>query len=234
MNETENADLKKEISRLNQIITVLLKQNDMLEKENSYLKTGAATSGLSFSNPKTGVGVPDSGISNPKIMVGDSGFGNSNDKIWAGNTDIGNSNDKIVVGNTGIWNSDPKTWEGNTGVWNPNPKTEVGKTENTVDIPALIPAEGVNVSILSQKLKRAGFLTVNRDGLRTASILLLHFYNKGKGDYPTLRKLTGLSEGGLAKAIMALKKRGLIHRPAYREFGLSAAALEVIRAAFAQ
>jgi hypothetical protein len=63
--------------------------------------------------------------------------------------------------------------------------------------------------------------------------MLIHFHNKGRGDYPELRKLTGLSEGGVGKMIMSLKKRGLIQRTGYQQFGLTVKTTEFLQKCFA-
>jgi hypothetical protein len=40
--------------------------------------------------------------------------------------------------------------------------------------------------------------------------VLLHFYHKGKGGYAELHKLIKLSEGGVGKLVMSLKKRRMV------------------------
>ncbi len=218
MSEAEIADLKKEAGRLNQIISILLKQNELLENEISYLKTGGASPGFSISNEKKMVGVPD--------------FGNSNEKIWVGNTESWNPDNKMLVGNTEAGNSNDKITVGNTEVWNSDPKIRVGiPEEKTAHSNIIAPVPNYNWAFAA-RLRKNGFLTVNGKGLRNIGTLLIHFYNKGRGDYPTLRKITGLSKGGLAKTIMSLKKRGVIHRTAYKEYALSEPMRNFIAEAF--
>jgi len=48
--------------------------------------------------------------------------------------------------------------------------------------------------------------------------IILHTYNGGSCTHKELKKLTGLSEGGIAKTIMSMKKRGLITRQKFQLF----------------
>jgi DNA-binding IclR family transcriptional regulator len=72
---------------------------------------------------------------------------------------------------------------------------------------------------------------VHTSAVTNASKLLLHFHNKGAGDYKELRKLTGLSNFGLAKYIRSLKKRGLIERDGWQKFKLTGHAVGLLEKA---
>lgn len=218
MNENENAELRKEISRQNQIIAGLLKLNEVLENEIANLKTSKSISPTTFSDPI--------------FMDGNNRTENADHNIENGINTKNNADQINMVRKSDTENSYHKMLDGINSGANPPSKTEVGISTVTNGHFTLIPIDGPTVSTLSAKLKRAGFLTVNSDGLRTAASLLLHFYNKGRGDYRTLRKLTGLSTDGLAKTIMALKKRGAITRTAYQEFTVSASLSQLIQTTF--
>jgi hypothetical protein len=62
--------------------------------------------------------------------------------------------------------------------------------------------------------------------------VLLHFYHKGKGGSAELHKLTKLSEGGVGKLVMSLKKRRMVYTISYRQYGLSPAALNMLLKAY--
>ena len=218
MNENKIADLRKEISRQNQIIAGLLKLNEVLQKEISDLKTSRPISPTAFSDPIFMDGNNQTANADHNIEDGINTKDNADQINTVRKSDTEIAYQQIMVGiNSGA---------------NPSSKTEVGISTITNGHYTLIPIDGATVSTLSAKLKRAGFLTVNSDGLRTAASLLLHFYNKGRGDYRTLRKITGLSTDGLAKTIMALKKRGAITRTAYQEFTVSANLSQLIQTTF--
>lgn len=70
--------------------------------------------------------------------------------------------------------------------------------------------------------------TASVDGLRNTTNILLQLSANKKNSYKDLRNLTGLSEDGMAKRIMAMKKAGLIVRTGFQQYALTAKALECI------
>lgn len=218
MSEEENSYLRKEISRLNQIITVLLEQNEVLKREISYVKNYIAAKTADNSNEKIFIGEGNIPVSNEKISIGENNNPYSYDKINIGEENIIPSYEEIIRG-IGI-------------VPSSNDKTNIGKGNDVKPLPEVWAIDDGSVRLVSKRLKEVGLRNVKKMGKRNISKLLLHFHNKGKGSYAELRKLTGLSEGGLAKLIMSLKKRGLIHRSAYQQFELGATAKQLLENAY--
>ncbi len=70
----------------------------------------------------------------------------------------------------------------------------------------------------------------NSTKLNVAKILV-HIYNKRESSYMKLRKLTDLSEGGLGKLMILIRRKGLIHRTAYQQFAPTEKALQLMREA---
>lgn len=108
---------------------------------------------------------------------------------------------------------------------------EAAKNENatsrdtSLDHPRLIWA-------LGNELRASGYNKIRDSGVDNAAKLLLHFYNKGDGSYPELRKITGHTKDGIAKFIMSMKKRGWIHRYGFQKFGVSQLGLDMIHRAW--
>ncbi len=83
-------------------------------------------------------------------------------------------------------------------------------------------------SLLRQALQYKG----RESAMEAAAFLMLHIYNEGDGDYPALCEATGQSQGGLAKMLMRLRKKGLIERTAFQKFALTETALNILRQAW--
>lgn len=193
MSEEKTAFLEKEIARLNLIIEALVFENRALKRGYSLSETGNAPPNLSYS-----VAEKDNGIPNDSYSVNkkDNGIPNS---IYSVNK----------KGN-GILNDSYSVAEKGNGI------TNVGRP-----LPEKIdPASGA-VYQLNQKLRTMERGKVRSSGSINSSKLLIHFHNQSNSDHPTLRKVTGLSEGGLGKLIMSLKKRGLIVPDGWQKFALT-------------
>lgn len=104
-----------------------------------------------------------------------------------------------------------------------------GITEVLPPLPEKVePVFGI-VLALRDNLKTGTYIRAKNSGLKSQAIMLIHFHNKGTSSHPELRNLTGLSEGGLSKSIMALAKRGLIMRDGFQRFALIPAAKELLK-----
>lgn len=218
MNDSEINRLQSEVTRLNRIISVLLEQNEHLKNENNLLRNGKASPDLSYSVAENINGTTDDSNS---VEEKENGITEHSYSI----TENGN-------GTTEQRSSIAEKMNGTTGHSYSVAENSRGITEERNSLPVTITIDSQNIVKLSLKLRSNGFPKVSSQGRRNTATLLLHFYNKGRGDHTTLRKLTELSKGGLAKLIMSLKKRGLIHRTAYREFGVSAGGMQLLHLAF--
>jgi hypothetical protein len=200
MSEAKIAALEKENARLNRIIEALLFHNESLKRGYSISEKKNAPPNLSYS-----VSEKDNGIPNSSYSIVEKGNG------------IPNSSYSISEKSNGITNlGSPVSEKGN------------GITEVLRPLPEKIdPASGA-VYKLNQKLRAMEKGKVKRSGSINSAKLLIHFHNQINSDHPTLRKLTGLSEGGLGKMIMSLTRRGLIVRDGWQKFALTASAKKLV------
>ena len=231
MSDFEIATLRAEIARLNKLITVLIEQNDALKHEiavanstNGNPDVGIANANITNGNPEIGGahakvtnGNPEHALAFTKVTNGNPESAIALANITKGNPDVGGAFAKITNGNTEHSIAVAKVTNGNTNVLGP--------------LPATLSMDMFNITRLRAVLKKEGFNKVRHKAVANASKLLLLFYNKQRGDYNELRKLTGLSNFGLAKYIRSLKKRGLIQRDGWQKFKLTASALNLIQQA---
>jgi hypothetical protein len=215
MSEQETILLKTENARLNRMIEALLTANEALRREIAYLKTGNASPELDCSVVENDNGITEFGYSIAENDNGRKGFGSSIHENENGIKEFSssiaeNDNGRKEFGSSVVGNDN-----GITGVLPPLPD----KVE---------PVDGI-VMALRYKLKTGTHIRAKRSSLWSHAIMLIHFHNKGGSSHPELRKLTGLSEGGLAKSIMSLTKRGLIVRDGFQKFALTPAAKELLK-----
>jgi hypothetical protein len=193
MTDTRTALLEKEIARLNLIIEALVFENQALKRGYSISETGNASPNVGYSVSEKGNGIPNDSYS---VAEKDNGIPNDSYSISEKGNGIPNSSYSVNEKGNGISN-----------VGRPLPEK-------------IDPASGA-VYNLNQKLRAMEKGKVKRSGSINSAKLLIHFHNKSNSDHPTLRKLTNLSEGGLGKMIMSLKKRGLIIPDGWQKFALT-------------
>lgn len=204
---TEIALLQKEMSFLRQLVAAKDTEIAYLKECIAYLKKGNASEEEFLSNLNFEVGKTEHSLSNPKSEVGKTEHSLSNLKSEVGKTEYSLSNLKKEVGKTED--------SGRT------PTIEVGKTELPAHIPITEQEMPYFLGVFTGLLKDNGFLRASYSATANAARLLLHLHHSTAGDYPTLRKVTRLSKGGLAKFLASAKKRGLIVRLSYRQFALT-------------
>lgn len=214
MTDDKTALLEKEIARLNLIIEALIFENAALKRGYSVSETNNAPPNLSYSVNEKGNGIPNNSYS---ITEKDNGIPSNSSSVNEKGNGIPNSSYSITEKGNGIPNVSYSVDENDNGI------TDVGRP-----LPEKIdPASGI-VYKLNQKLRAMDKGKVKRSGSINSAKLLIHFHNISNSDHPTLRKLTGLSEGGLGKLIMSLKKRGLIVRDGWQKFALTASAKKLV------
>jgi hypothetical protein len=204
MTEQEVAAVKTENARLNQLITILLEQNEALKLRIAFLEKGNTSPDRSSAFAENG-----NGNSAVGSAFAENGNGNPNDSISVAENRNGNFKSGSAVIENGNGNTDNRIAIA---------ENARGNTEVEKPLPVFLPVNLTNVRLIYAYLKHNGFNKVRHDAINNAAKLLLHFYNKGEGGYPELKKLTGLSKYGLAKYIRSLKKRGLIERDGWQKF----------------
>lgn len=220
MNQPEISALKTEIALLNEIIAAQQIQINSLHRLVSTLKTSSA-SGIDFSSTHNFKGgIETNSASNVKIEGG-----------------IGTNILSNVKNNLGIETDSAPTHKIEGGIGTSSAQganSEGGITTNSAALPVTIPLTPANISKVAGVLGGFGFVRVSYDYKISVAKLLLHLYNKMPGDHPTLRHLTSLSKGGLAKCITSIKRRGMINRSGWQAYALTENALLVLRKAGVQ
>jgi hypothetical protein len=218
MAEVEIASLQREVARLNQIITVLLEQNEVLKARIAIAEKTNSPPNLLVAvaeniNGNTDVQEPLSKKTNPPLNVSIAIAENIN-----GNTDVQEPLSKKTNPPLNVSVAVAENINGNTNVQQPLNENVRSPAEVLAPVVYSIPFTNSNVSRLKAYFRSHGFNKVRETAIANAAKLLLHFYNKGNGGYPELRKLTGLSKYGLAKYLGSLKRRGLIERDGWQQF----------------
>lgn len=215
MSEQEIILLKTENARLNRMIEALLTANEALGREITILKTGNASPKLGYSLAENDNGITDFGSSVVKNENGITNFGSSVIENENGITSFSSSVAENENGRKGFGSSVVENYK--------------GRTELLPPLPEKIELIGNILITIREKLNTGTHIRVKKSGLRNHAIMLIHFHNGGGGSHPELKKLTGLSDGGLAKSIMSLTKRGLIVRDGFQKFALTPAAKELLK-----
>jgi hypothetical protein len=140
---------------------------------------------------------------------------------------------EIAIANNGNVSNNSTSAVSTIGIGNNNSTLAIstngnGNTEIPHVLPSFLPIDLRNKTRLYVLLKKEVLGKVKNSSVWSAVSLLLHFHNKGAGDYTELRKLTGLSNFGLAKYLRSLKKRGLIERDGWQKFKLTAHAVDLL------
>ncbi len=132
----------------------------------------------------------------------------SNDKTGNGLNNLNSSNDKNMDGVNKVFISNDKTW--NRGNYVPEAVTENRNTSFTPDY-----------NLVRNRLKAIMGKCSDMSIGNTAQMLIQMYMNR-RNSHKTLRKITGLSVGGLTKRIMALKRDGYIVRTGFQQYELTA------------
>lgn len=220
MPDEEIAFLKNEIVRLNKIINILIEQNEQLRSGIAYPKTQDIY-------PFTGIGFAENKEGKDYLWDDKNTFrdGNTNTEntlkeIREGIPQNAEGLERIKEGNNKSVYAVNKTWEGNP-------------TSGPVLPPVIHPSPEM-IRALSKSMKLLHYNRVRKSARKNAALLLIHFHNRSGGDYPGLRKLTGLSNFGLAKFIRSMKEKGLIVRRGWQKFGLTQSSENMVRDAWLQ
>lgn len=233
---------------LNRIIAILIEQNDGLKKENEWLKIyiGLKEQGMpdiqiqeAFtefwkSHLQTHVGQTEVGQSYKQMHIGHSESSQSHIQTNIGLTNNSQPHMQMNVGQSILGQSDMHLYMGLTKQSLPSMQKHIGQNEENTQLPAAIQPDALLISTLVKTLKEAGFKHAEFSTVRNAATLMIHFYNKGGGGYPELKKITNLSIGGLSKFMTSFRRRGLIKRSAFQKFELTPHGLNLLQQAYSK
>ncbi len=71
-------------------------------------------------------------------------------------------------------------------------------------------------------------VTASDGGVSNTAKILIQLHTQPRNSYKELRQLTGLSEDGLTKRIMAMKKKGLVIRTSFQHYMLTELATKIL------
>lgn len=245
MNEEKVTALETELSRQHQIVSVLLKHNAQLELEKEallffieqthitlpYRHIREALPELISSYAKTRMGKNELLDSLPKNRIGKNEPFDSHPEKGIGIDEQLDSNPKIGIGIKESIDSHPTIGTGKKELSDAYPKTGIGKNEPLPPLPATIQPTPHNTAHIADKLQQAGWRYVQWSTLLNVAKLFIHIYNKNNSASTQLCKLTGLSAGGLAKLMMAIRKRGYLQRTGKQSYVLTLQALNLLQQA---
>lgn len=232
MSEDKNPYLNSEIARLNRIIEALLNQVEDLRQQNTYLKHCNASGKHFYTHVNNENGIENNSDANVTNEMGTENNFNTIHNFKVGIEKHFSAYDKNKIGNEIDSQSVHKSNIGSEINSANTPNFGGSAKNNTPVLPEKIEANPINASAMAGYMKQAGFVRVSREGILNSALLLLHFYNKGAGNHATLRAISGMSAGGLAKRMSSLRKRALIIRKSNKIVELTDSALQIIQAAF--
>lgn len=259
MNHQESSHHHPEIARLNGIIDILVAQNKALLEEIALLKNRIAPRQAISSLDESRKGIPDvisshdkneKGIlevvySHDKSENGSIEAISSHDKNEKGNIEAISSNEKInkgingetssieknIIGINDDNNPHDKIVKGISGGNTPVPENVAGINDAGMSLPAFVEPSPDMLGKLSFHLNAAGIKKVKSSTLSNMAQIILRAHNKQDCSHRALRQATGLSNGGIAKLLMSMKKHGLIYRAEFKRFGLLQKAQQILKEA---
>ena len=235
----ETADTRKEIDRLNRIISILVDRIEYLEKENTILanvisanlsglttsvsgkgttddgstiaEKGSGTPDLRSTIPEKGKGTPDLRSTIPEKGKGTPDIRSTIPEKGKGTPDIRSTIADLVKGIKDAGSTIAEKGSGTTA--NPAPAA----------VTALHPVEINSTTVwkLSRALKKFYPVSIKRNTLSSVASQLLLLHNQGTASYPELRKISGLSAPGFKKHAPKLKRQGFIRRDSFQKYSLT-------------
>lgn len=221
--------LREENKRLRMLLDVLTeKLAHTTSRLSAYADAVNGGKSAVYSDARSGDRIDNAGYSDAKGDVGginpvyseaDGNYGVNYVFPSVANTNIGVNvfTPSIVTTGIGVNNIVPAVVESGIGVNNVSSHTEESNA----------PIKPINMPSVENGV-RAHMPNCRRSSVRNAAEILMQLYTNPRNSYKVLRHLTGLSEDGMTKHIMALKKRGLIVRTAFQEYTLTDAALQIL------
>jgi hypothetical protein len=220
----EIATLKAEISRLNNIITILIDQINIMKGRYS-------ASNFANEDKNDIATIPDFENGDNKVIATIPNFNNSSNNIFPTISDFKKDNDKLIDTIPDFKNSSNNI---NTTIVN----IENGSNTNLEGAPKIVPAyielNNYNISYVAHSLRGIFGVTVKWGKLKAVASELLYLHNNGHGSYEDLRKITMLSNPGFDKHAPTLKRKGLIMRQSHKKYVLTEMSKGIINKVFTE
>jgi hypothetical protein len=215
MENTLIAHLQADIARLNRLLEAVIIQNAETKADIAYLKNVYSSAIDSIANTKTSEGKETDFVANIKSSVGNETNSFANIKIHHGNETNSIANAKTNLGKETDSFANTKIQEGNTTHFIALPETISDQSDIKNKLQQLL---------ISQKVAGS-----NRLAIAASVEVIIHIYNKKPCDYKSLKRITVLSQFGLAKRIRAMKKAGFIVSSGFQSFSLTNYTLQLLQ-----
>jgi hypothetical protein len=225
------AQLQVEIARLKQLLEVLIIENAAIKADIAYLKSCIGNNEREIAHTKTYNAIPEEEIAHAKSYMGNSERNIADTKSYIGNREGSIAYPKSYVGNSEGEIAHPKSYNGIPEGEIAYAKSYVGNTELLAALPEIITEQSGIKQKLQYYLSSQKVAGSNRQAIAVSAALIIHIYNKMPCDYQSLRKITALSQFGLAKRIRAMKKDGFIFSSGYQSFSLTNSTLQLLQRA---
>jgi hypothetical protein len=246
------ASTEEEVARLNQIITVLLDQINLLKKEISEMRSDG---GIKQDKPSVVRSYEGSPQLNPSVVRLNSGLPQLNDSIVM--SDNGSPqlipstvrsdnsspqlNDSIVRSNGNSPQLIPSTVRSNNGlpqlnssnVYPVNNATMYSESHSNTTIPP-VEINEINYVRLGIKLRKYFHPRIRRESLYGLACELLLAHNNRAVTSEELRKASGLSESGFAKHFPFIKRKNFVRKVGIKKYGIGSEGIRLIQETFGQ
>jgi hypothetical protein len=215
MENTLIAQLQADIARLNRLLEAVIIQNAEMKADIAYLKNANSSVIESIANVKTYEGKETDLIANTNNSIG-----NEIDFVAHVKIDNGNETNSIAHVKTNIG----KETDSIAYV-----KTNMGNKTHFIALPETISDQSGIKNKLIQLLTSQKVAGSNHLAIAASVEVIVHIYNKKPCDYKSLKRITVLSQFGLAKRIRAMKKAGFIVSSGFQSFSLTNYTLQLLQ-----
>ena len=220
--------------RNTKVIPMTEEQISQLKEENAYLKTHIRL--LSQQNElfrsiladvQKGNGIPNVITSYVEKVIGSSNAGNADVEKVIGISTNDNSHVEKVIGSTSLSNTYVENDKGSINANPPHVEKDMGITN--ILLPPAIGLTQQNRDRLYRAMPKSEFFRVKKEACKSMAAILIQAYNNGDCSYTALKSVANRSEGGIAKLVASLKKRGLITKAGWQKFKPTEKALGYFR-----
>jgi len=225
--------LQQQITRLTLMVDALLSANEALRKENDLLKQQIDEKNEQNRESEQQITILNEVSSDMEQRIGRNTANPSNAELQDLILQDGYSNAELGIEPLNIVHSNAEQGAGINNLNHSNVEQDIasrntadGNTEQHIGINhfqqlkpnyQLSPLNISKLRLVLQDNEPSKIVSPKGTYERFAKIIL-HTYNGGSCTHKALKKLTDLSDGGLAKTIMSMKKRGLIVRQKFQLF----------------
>lgn len=231
MEEQDLPALQQENTMLRKIVSILLEQNEAIKAENRHLRQQTEAKQSIHSTSKEGI-TPKHELHSPsgKAMTPNELLDSLSKEGVTLNEEIDSVSEKGTASNELIHSTSQEDVAPNQ-LPQSNGQEGRGMNVKLEPLPLKLALSNENIYPLASELLSAGFGGGKKDAALTAAKLLLHFYNEMPGEYSRLLNLTAYSQGGLAKLMMNLRRKGYLIKCGFQQHAVTGEAYKLMQQA---